>query len=245
MSAGRWIAGIDLAWGERRRDGVCFVECRGSRARVAGYADPLGDAELLSALAARIPERGRALLAIDGPIVCPNRTGARPVDRLSHRLFHREHAGCHPANRTRCPRPPRLAGALRARGFAIDFDLRAAPRLAVEVYPHPALVRLLRLPRIVKYKRGPVAARRREFARLQRGLRALRARELPFLALDAETRTLLSAPWSKRVEDLVDAFVCALIGLWHVHHRGRRSEVLGDLASGFLLLPEDLRRTAA
>lgn len=236
-----WIAGIDLAWGERRRDGVCFVERRGARARVAGYAYPHGDAALLAALAARIPARARALVAVDAPIVCPNPTGARPVDRLTHRLFHREHAGCHPANATTCPRPPRVAAALGALGFAIGHDLRAAPRLLAEVYPHPALVRWLRLPRIVKYKRGPAAARRAEFARLQRGLHRLAAARFPFLALDGETRGLLAAPWSKPVEDRVDAFVCALIGLWHVHHRGRRSEVIGELASGFLLLPEELR----
>lgn len=243
--AASWIVGVDLAWGERRRDGVCFVERRGARASVVGSAYPLGDAELLAALATRIPSRARALVAIDAPIVCPNPTGARTVDRLTHRLFHREHAGCHPANATRCRRPPRVAAALGAQGFAIGHELRSARRLVAEVYPHPALVRWLGLSRIVKYKRGPAAARRAEFARLQRGLRWLAAERFPFLALDGETRALLAAPWSKPVEDLVDAFACALIGLWHVHHRGRRSEVIGDLASGFLLLPEDPRAAAA
>lgn len=236
-----WIAGVDLAWGERRRDGVCFVERQGHRARVAGYAVPHGDAALLAALAARIPPRARALVAVDAPIVCPNRTGARPVDRLSHRLFHREHAGCHPANATRCPRPPRVAAALAALGFTVGFDPRAGRRLVAEVYPHPAMVRLLRLPRIVKYKRGPAAARRAEFRRLQELLRALAAEHFPFLALGEETRLLLAAPWSQETEDRTDAFFCALVGLWHRHHGGRRSEVIGTLEDGFVLLPEDLR----
>ena len=236
-----WVAGIDLAWGERRGDGVCLVEVGRGHARVAGYAYPHGDDELLATLAARIPRAVPALLAIDAPIVCPNRTGSRPVDRETHRRFHREHAGCHPANSSRCRRPPRVAARLAELGFAIGHDPTHRPRLMAEVYPHPALVRFLRLPRIVKYKRGPVAARRREFRRLGCLLRCFAARELPFLALDDETRRLLAEPWSKPVEDRVDAFVCALIGLWHLHYEGRWSEVLGDLATGFLLLPAETR----
>ncbi len=244
-----WVAGIDLAWGERRGDGVCFVELGRGGARVAGYAYPHGDEELLEALATGIPRSAPALLAIDAPIVCPNPTGSRPVDRETHRRFHREHAGCHPANATKCPRPPRVAARLAELGFTIGHGLAVSPRLVTEVYPHPALVRFLRLDRIVKYKRGRVAERRREFARLGRLLRGFVARELPFLALDDETRLIFEVPWSKPVEDRLDAFVCALIGLWHVHHEGRRSEVLGDLQTGFLLLPAEtrprLRRTRA
>jgi len=234
-----WVAGIDLAWGERRGDGVCFVEVGRGHARVAGYAYPHGDDELLATLEARIPRAAPALLAIDAPIVCPNRTGSRPVDRETHRRFHRQHAGCHPANATRCRRPLRVARRLGKLGFAIGHQLGTSPRLVTEVYPHPALVRFLRLDRIVKYKRGRAAVRRCEFARLGRLLRAFVARELPFLALDDETRVLLEAPWTKPVEDRLDAFVCALIGLRHLHYAGRRSEVLGDLATGFLLLPAE------
>jgi predicted RNase H-like nuclease len=114
------------------------------------------------------------------------------------------------------------------------------PRLAAEVYPHPAMVRLFRLPRIIKYKKGPVAARRLEFRRLQRLIAALLATEFPFLALDADTPALLAAPWTKPVEDRTDALFCALIALWHVHYAGTRSEIIGDLATGFILLPAAL-----
>jgi predicted RNase H-like nuclease len=107
------------------------------------------------------------------------------------------------------------------------------------------MVRIFRLPRIIKYKKGPVAARRREFRRLQRLLRALLAADFPFLALDADTPALLAAPWSKPVEDRTDALFCALLALWHVHHDGARSEILGDLATGFILLPSSSSATHA
>lgn len=234
------VVGVDLAWGERRSDGVCVVRVRGSRAAVVGYASPHGDDELVATLASHLSPREPALLAIDAPIVCRNATGARPVDVLMHRLFHREHAGCHPANLTTCPRPARLLSRLAGEGFVAGTDLRE-PRLAAEVYPHAALVRFLGLPRIVKYKRGPAAERRAEFARLQQLLGELLSLRFAFVAPGPATRALLAAPWTKDVEDRVDALVCALVGLWHVHHRGRLSDVLGDLESGFLLLP----RTAA
>jgi len=134
-----------------------------------------------------------------------------------------------------------LARLVAEQGYVAGTRLARRCRLAAEVYPHPALCRLLRLERIVKYKRGPAAARREEFRRLQRLLRrALRA-DLGWIAVPPAVGALLRMPWSKPVEDRTDALVCALLGLWHVHHGGRRSQVLGDLDTGFILLPEDLR----
>jgi len=234
------LIGLDLAWGEKNSDGVCLIRYARRRAHVLGYAYPHGDVSLIAALGSHLQPDEPAFAAIDAPIVCPNPTGARPVDRLTHTLFHREHAACHPANLTQCPRPPRVLARLATDlGFVAGWQ-GSAPRLAAEVYPHPAMVRLFRLPRIIKYKKGPVADRRREFRRLQGLLRDLLAAEFPILTLDAETPALLVAPWSKPVEDRTDALFCALIALWHVHHRGTRSEILGDLATGFILLPSSL-----
>lgn len=239
------LIGLDLAWGEKNSDGVCLIRYARRRARILGYAYPHGDVSLIAALGSHLQPDEPAFAAIDAPIVCPNPTGARPVDRLTHTLFHREHAACHPANLTQCPRPPRVLARLATDlGFVAGWH-GSAPRLAAEVYPHPAMVRLFRLPRIIKYKKGPVADRRHEFRRLQHLLQALLDAEFPFLALDAETPALLAAPWSKPVEDRTDALFCALIALWHVHHRGLRSEVIGDLATGFILLPASLKADKA
>jgi len=248
------IVGIDLAWGENKPDGVCFLRYRrASRdAWIAGFAYPQGDDALMAAIGEVLPKANSAFLAIDAPIVCPNLSGARPVDVQVSRLFHREHAGCHSANLTRCPRPSRVLARLKAEGFSAGWDFVAALpesrrtlslplRRAAEVYPHPAMVRLLCLSRIVKYKKGRMSERHSEFARLQSLLVGLLTRELPFLGLDDEARSLLSVRWSKSAEDRIDAFFCALIGLWHVHHQGHRSQVVGDFSTGFILLPEDLR----
>ena len=236
------IVGIDLAWGEKKSDGVFHISTSGRSARVVGMSYPQGDTELIEALRPVLHPGRTALLTIDAPIVCPNRTGTRPVDRLTHRMFHREHAACHPANSTKCPRPPRLRRKLETLGAITGWEIRPGSITAAEVYPHPAMVRLFRLERIIKYKKGRVAERRTEFGRLQREMRDLLARDFPWLTTGTEADHLLRSPWSKTIEDLTDAFFCALIGLWHWRYRGKRSEVIGNATSGFILLPEDRRR---
>jgi predicted RNase H-like nuclease len=232
-----FIVGVDLAWGERKRDGLCLIEASRHRAVVRAVAHTLGDEAFLWWL----QEHTKALpvmVMVDAPIVCPNATGSRPVDRLTHRLFGRQHAGCHPANSTKCPRPARLAKRLAAAGCKIGWDFRSASRLVCEVYPHPAMLRLFGLDRIVKYKRGPVANRRREFRRLQALLRNCLAQKFPELKLNEQTTELLTAGWSKPVEDKLDALFCALIGCHHYLRGPGQSEVLGDRKSGFILLPK-------
>jgi len=233
------LIGLDLAWGEKMHDGVCFVELDGVGGRVVGFGYPQGDRDLMKLIGETIRNYQTVFVTVDAPIVCPNRTGTRPVDRLTHRMFHRQHAACHPANLMRCPRPPRVARLLQRKGFRVGWETRAGGRWVAEVYPHPAMVRMFGLPRIIKYKKGSVAERRKEFRRLQGLMRRLMRRSFPKLRLGIEATDLLRLKWSKPVEDRTDALFCALIGMWHWMHRGKRSEVIGDRKSGFILLPEE------
>ena len=234
------IIGIDLAWGDKKPDGIASISMGRSSVSVKGFAYPRGDEELLATLSSMLARQDKAFITVDAPIVCPNLTGTRPVDRLTHTVFHREHAACHPANLTKCPRPVRVREKLEALGIVTGWNLNGSKKLVAEVYPHPAMVRLFKLQRIVKYNKGAVAERRAEFRRLQRLVRRFMAESFPDLILNDETRNLLKTSWSKPVEDLTDALFCALIGLWHVEGRG--SETIGDLSTGFILLPRDQRR---
>jgi predicted RNase H-like nuclease len=228
--------GIDLAWSDRNRDGLARIVCDGSTPRVESLPGVLGNAELLRIIdesSALLP--GSCVLAIDAPIICPNSTGSRPVDRLTHQIFHREHAGCHPSNSTRCRRPFELGHLLKSRGFVIDWELDH-PWLAFEVYPHPATIRFFGLSRILKYKRGAMDSRRAAFAELQRLIRGRLSRL--GMVPDARAQEVLSAPWTKPTEDAVDAILCGLIGWNHWAHAGTRSEILGDRETGFLVIPK-------
>lgn len=232
-----FVVGVDLAWGERNRDGLCLLRTTGHSAEICLTALTAGDEALLGWLDQHVLRQSRALLAIDAPIVCPNATGARLVDRETHRLFGRFHAGCHPANSIKCPRPARVLARLGGQGYEAGWDMDRHVRLAAEVYPHPAMVRLFGLRRIIKYKRGSVAEKAAEFARLQRLLRSCLGWQFSEVVLAPEVSALLELPWSKPVEDRTDALFCALVGYHHLRHSGLETQVLGDLKSGFLLVP--------
>ena len=83
----------------------------------------------------------------------------------------------------------------------------------------------------------PAAARRAEFARMQRLLAACLRERFGELEENACLAEVLSAPWTKPAEDRLDALLCALVGYHHWKHDGTRSEVLGDLATGFIVVP--------
>jgi predicted RNase H-like nuclease len=229
------ILGVDLAWGDRMADGVCTLAISEKSHAVTHLGVVHGDDALVEYILDRV-KGSPALVLFDGPIVCPNTSGGRPVDRLTHSLFGRFHAGAHPANRSRCPRPPRIAERLLLSGCQIGWPHHPSVPYLVEVYPHPAMVRLFHLPQIVKYKRGPVAVRRAEFRRLRHLISDCAARRWSTLDLSLCSQ-LLQTPWTKVAEDQVDALFCALIGYHHWLHGGAFSEVLGDLESGFILVP--------
>lgn len=232
------VAGLDLAWGELRPDGLCLLRGEGNRVVEIHHALTRGDHALLAWLRDHAAPGDPLLLCLDAPVVCPNRTGARPVDRLTHRLFHHTQAAAHPSNRTLCARPLRVVRQLQRAGFSIATDWPATRRAIIEVFPHPATVRWFALPRTIKYKRGPVAARRREFARLQRLVRQWLGPQAPEILRHPPTTALLRTPWTKDIEDQTDALLCALVGRqWAVD--GKRSlEILGDRRTGFIVVPK-------
>lgn len=86
------FVGLDLAWGERNPTGVAVLDADG-RLRHLGTAGD--DASILAALAPFTA--GDCLVAVDAPLIVPNRTGHRPAEREFNRVFARFHAGARPA----------------------------------------------------------------------------------------------------------------------------------------------------
>lgn len=232
------IIGVDLAWGERNPDGISVLTFPlGLNAPDLSVQCGLvhGDGALLERV--HSARANQVFVAIDAPTLGTNETGSRPVDRECSRLFRKNEAGCHPVNRTLCTRPFRVAGKLVEAGFVLSADLRNGHRLAAEVYPHPAMVRLFGLEKTIKYKRGPVTNRRTEFSRYQDCFRGFVSAYLPSLAETEEFREINSALWSKNNEDRLDSLFCAVIGWWHLRFDGKRSQILGEEESGQMLIP--------
>ena len=235
------VVGVDLAWSARNASGVVVVR----DGRVERSATVVED----DAIAALVPAAGPVVVAVDAPVVVPNKTGRRPCDAEISRCFARFHAGAYPANRSipwlAEPRASRLAERL---GLSLD---PAAERTMVEVYPHPATIVLFGLDLVLPYKarsgRG-LEDRRSAMQALQRHLEELV--ELPH-GLDVTTGSRWSglveavdtAPTRAalgRVEDELDAHVCAQVGVLLRADPGL-VDVVGDPADGAILVPSSPR----
>lgn len=143
MSAGEpTLVGIDLAWGERARTGVAVADATG---RLVASGSVRTDEEVTAFVNAYA---GSAALvaAIDAPLIVRNATGRRSCEGQVQRLYGRYGAAAYPANLTN----PAFANGTRGSRICslLQLDMvsaSTAPRRAVEVYPHPAMVVLFEL----------------------------------------------------------------------------------------------------
>jgi predicted RNase H-like nuclease len=239
--------GVDLAWGTKARTGVAVVDGAG---RLVLVTSLITDDELDATLGPWLA--GPCLVALDAPLIVVNKTGRRPCEGELTRAFAAQHAGTYPCNTGL----PTFSDGGRAAGFArrhdLDIDATNPPgmgnRRALEVYPHSAAVALFDLPRVLPYK-----------ARKGRTLQSRRAALLELLALIAGlavpvlsgapglmapdgtfermTRELEAAPTAaalRRLEDPIDAILCAYVGLLF---RAGLTAVIGDTKTGAIVTP--------
>lgn len=236
--------GIDLGW-QSGASGLCCLSWREGQLRLLDLSRLDAIADILAWVDGWVPEPESGVIAVDAPTLISNPTGMRLPDRLAHKYFGRYDAGCYPANLAR-PFAERTVGfgrSLEARGFvhAPDLQPQQSGRYQIEVFPHPATVRLFRLQRILKYKKGKLAHRRLELGKLrQHLLQDLPALEPPLIF--SEDTTLPEIPDKgtelKAVEDRLDSLTCAYVAA-HWWYWGRdRNQVLGDRANGYIIIPD-------
>lgn len=244
------FVGVDMAWqADRNPSGVAVLEGDTSGARLRALfvsVRPLADVLRVVEEAAT----GPAVVAVDAPLVIPNLKGARRCERELGRLYAARHAACHPSNLTLYPDAAgvRLASHLSESGFRHGAPLpepQHGGRVMMEVYTHAALVALLSLPRIIRYKKGTVAERAQGLRELQRSIAALAMVEASLIRtplLDdvlAADPALLRGSRRKGLEDSLDAVVCAYTG-YHAWRWGdARSEVFGNVAEGYIVNPKN------
>jgi predicted RNase H-like nuclease len=240
------LLGLDLAWSVRNPSGVAALAPDGTLLDVR--ADLRGDDEILAWV--RSWRGSNGVIGIDMPTIVPNATGMRACERELGSVFRGAHAAPHPANRGRFPdggRARRLIDALRDDGVCEALDVVPDdPRtVALEVFPHPAHVRLFDLPTTFKYKRKPGTNRppfRDEWVRYRAALASLRDADPP-LVLDArvpdDVAGMRGAAY-KYWDDALDAISCAYVASF-VHRWGCGAphvRVFGDLALGYIVVPD-------
>lgn len=246
---GTLYVGVDLAWGPRNRTGLAAMDESG---RLLDVSEAVSDDHLLDWLAGYT--QGPCLVAFDAPLVVVNRTGRRGCEAELGRHFARYHAGAHPTSRARAE----FADGGRAHRLALELglDLSTATgeRRAIEVYPHPAIVMLFGLDRILPYKHKPgrdLPDLRAALLLLTDCLRSLESREPPLhVTASAQWSVLVDSIGRARrkselraVEDRVDAVLCAYVARY-ADARPRDVRVLGDPDHGAIVVPVDAAMAA-
>jgi len=237
------VLGIDAAWTATRPSGVALAVRQAGRwtlrAVAPSYAHflalahgealdgvPTGAVPDVAALldaAQRLAGGPVGLVAIDMPLALTPIVARRPSDNAIARAFGAWHCATHSPS---ADRPGALSDTLRAGFAAAGYPLRTGDASAgglIEVYPHPALVRLAGGTRRLPYKAGnsakywpgeSLAVRRGLLHAEWRRIAALLATRFDGLADHlpplADRPTGVAA---KAHEDMLDAIVCAWVGV--------------------------------
>ena len=182
-----------------------------------------------------------AIIAVDAPTIIPNETGMRLPDRLTHKHFGKYHAGCYPANLGRpfAKRLVQFSQSLKSRGFfhAPTIYPQQTGRYQIEVFPHPAMIQLFGLSRILKYKKGKLAERREGLGELRDRLLKNLSTHTPSLPLKSLPDLPTTGKALKELEDKLDSLVCAYVGAYWWYWGKERCRVLGDRATGYIVIP--------
>jgi predicted RNase H-like nuclease len=238
------MIGIDLAWGTRAPTGVAVLDPQGQLVAVASVRT---DEEIDAALKPWID--GPCVVGLDAPLHVINPTGRRPCEADLTRAFASQHAGAYPSNTglLHFADGGRAARLARRHGLAVDASIPPAPgqRRALEVYPHSATVAVFDLPQVLKYKarKGRTLAARQAalgmLVDLLAGLAepsALPTLSSPdgFASLRREVERAGTAAALRRLEDPIDAIVCAYVAALFV---AGRTVVIGDNQTGAIVTP--------
>ena len=242
--------GIDLGW-ISGASGLCCLNWRDNKLEILELTTKLEIEAVLTWIDNWVSLQEPAIIAIDAPTIISNQTGMRLADKLTHKYFGRYHAGCYPANLNRpfASRTIGLGESLMAKKFihAPTIEPQKLGRYQIEVFPHPATIKLFNLERILKYKKGRLSDRTQELIKLNNYITTVLPTLIPTLNLNqnqnSPTSTLPQIPSKitgrelKNIEDQLDSLLCAYIAAHWWYWGKERNLVLGDINTGYIIVP--------
>lgn len=250
------FVGLDLAWSTKNGSGIAVVDGDGKRAKLVSYGLVYSDEEIINYISKSVGKEN-ALIAIDAPLIVPNEKGRRIAEVIVGDLFRKYDAGAHPANRSHLAsfygkiRGEVVSELLKKNGFAHSPYLakHEQTRKFFEVYPHPSMVVLFGLNRIIRYKAKPnreYEDRYAAFREYQKHMAALAKADLPISLpkeLTKQKMEELKAQSLKDYEDKLDGVFCAYIA-YYAWANPTMCAVLGSLDEGYILTPitDSMRR---
>jgi len=240
------FVGIDLAWSERNATGIAVLKGNKEKANLVAFGIFYSDNEILDFIEENVGDE-KALIAIDAPLIVPNMKGRRVAEDKVGELFRKYDAGAYPANRKRLAsftgkiRGEVISRLLARQGFKHDPYVKKHEQAKkfFEVYPHPSIVVLFGLDRILRYKAKPkrdYEFRWREFEKYQEHLKRVRPKLiLPKEIINKNVRKMRGNEL-KRYEDTLDSIFCAYIA-YYSWLKPKKCKVLGDMKKGYIMTP--------
>ena len=243
--------GVDFGW-VSGASGLCCLEWQNNKLQILEITTELEIAKIFRWIDTWIEEKEPGLIAVDAPTIIPNLTGTRVPDKLTHKYFGKYHAGCYPANLNRpfAQRTVDFGNILSSKGFvhAPTITPQKLGRYQIEVFPHPAIVNLFNLDRILKYKKGRLAEKKAELKKLFSYIINILPKLKPELNLESPV-TIPIIPHKvttkelKVVEDKLDSLICAYVAAhwWYWGNIEQKNMVLGDETTGYIVVPNRVK----
>lgn len=243
------FVGLDLAWSNKNGSGIAIIEGNEQKGRLTSSSTVFSDEEIMDYIRKYVGEEN-AIVAIDAPLIVPNLEGRRVAEKIVGNLFRKYDAGAHPANRQHLTkwtgeiRGEVVVKLLEKEHFIHNpyFSQFARGRFVVEVYPHPSMVVIFNLKKILKYKDKPkrdYSFRWQEFRRYQSYLKGLENDSpplyLPSEIVEKEVERY-RASLLKEYEDLLDGIFCGYIA-YYAWVNPNKCAVLGNMEEGYILTP--------
>ena len=122
-------------------------------------------------------------------------------------------------------------------------------RYQIEVFPHPAIVHLFDLQRILKYKKGRVGDRHLELTKLYNYITDILPTLEPSLNKDTNSHFLnfeflvstCTGTVLKDSEDKLDSLICAYVAAYWWYWGKQKNLVLGDISTGYIVIPNKVK----
>jgi predicted RNase H-like nuclease len=261
--------GIDLGW-KSQPSGLCYLEWQDEKLQLLDLDRKDSIADILTWVDTCVKPDESALIAVDAPTLIPNATGSRLPDKLTHKHFGKYHAGCYPANLNLpfADRTVNFGLELESRGYlhAPTIEPQKPGRYQIEVFPHPAIVHLFNLQRILKYKKGRLSDRRLELLKLYNYILDILPTLEPSVCLKQKQESALfpfdscefascfmpgnpstalahflllpcTGATLKATEDKLDSLICAYVAAHWWYWGDKRNIVLGDRTTGYIVTP--------
>lgn len=244
------IVGFDSAWSSKpnAKGGICAVQIKGEEKNLILDPENAGFERASEIIDDIHRSSDQTIVMIDQPTIVPNEAGMRPVEKLAGAVVSFIGGGVQPSNRGKADMFGDDAAIWRFQSrhpFNLDPELSLNENVGlslIEVFPalalpsfNPAFFGRYRAP-----KYNPKNRRKFEIADWKAVCDTATSlcEEIGILGLDKQLSFLREAKTpNKKNQDLLDAILCALVGINWVSSGAVPTYMLGDADTGLIASP--------